>query len=735
MSLETFEQKTRMVVAVESSGAVRQLLSEMLKMQGFTVIQAVPTIQDAIAVMEIEDVGWVVSPLACDSDPNGFGLLKLCTFYPQLKDTRVTFLAEESEMDLLGVAFEHGLLSWIKKPFNKDTLSSELNELVEVLKNNEWNTVITAAHYLRKLLTEKQRYSERLDFERKLIKLYPNEGDLMVNLIEPFLKLEQTRDAKKVVKRIKTFWPEKAEKADKIFAGAYIPPEEGTEGSSDSEEPAEAMSSDDDLDNILDLNVCLIVDPSDEDGQKIEEALKESGAKEIIRFTDGEAAYNWMRNNEEPSIIVQEWRIPQITGPIFVQRVRNEGNFSVPIFVHTNIIDDSDEFLLKEMGVAKVLPKPLNKREFMRALLWAIQQERSPSETISYERKIRQALNDNKTSEAKTLLAKYEQDPNATHGNKLLMSAEVAYHEKKYAEARDLAVSSLKAEGDSIFILNLLGKILMQLGNFMASLQCFQKAQSLSPLNIERICAMADINNELGDKKESDSSLEEARDIDNNSNKILVTEAKIAATNGDSEKAKAIISQLDSLQTFVAYMNNKAVVFARCGRASEAIEIYQKAIASLPDGHADVRSTIQYNLGLAHVRQESVEEAIEALNKAIEVPNTKVYGKAKALHARLEKAHKLGKKITISPSSDAVTPNHKEAHGSSNSQSSEGKSDGELESTISATRGEICCYLLYQDNSDSEIAQALVANTPKFKPRKAIEREASMGFEKSMKVS
>jgi CheY-like chemotaxis protein len=61
MGIETkFKDKSARVLLVDSSGPVRQLLSEVTKSIGFANSQAVASIQDAHNILETEQVDWLL---------------------------------------------------------------------------------------------------------------------------------------------------------------------------------------------------------------------------------------------------------------------------------------------------------------------------------------------------------------------------------------------------------------------------------------------------------------------------------------------------------------------------------------------------------------------------------------------------------------------------------------------------------------------------------------------------
>jgi DNA-binding response OmpR family regulator len=168
-----------------------------------------------------------------------------------------------------------------------------------------------------------------------------------------------------------------------------------------------------------------------------------------------------MDHAREPDLIVMEWRIPKVSGPLLLQRVRSRGFMHTPIIVLSSLIKTSDMPLIRELGVANLALKPLEKATFLKAVIWTIQQDRIPSDIHALENKIRMLLNCKELKAVEVLLTKYFNNSAAQGSRKSIFKAELAYAKEQYREARDLAIEAVKHAGESLFALNILGKCLM----------------------------------------------------------------------------------------------------------------------------------------------------------------------------------------------------------------------------------------------------------------------------------
>ncbi len=171
----------------------------------------------------------------------------------------------------------------------------------------------------------------------------------------------------------------------------------------------------------------------------------------------------------------------------------------------------------------------------------------------------------------------------------------------------------------------------MKLREFDAALRCLENVNIISPYNVNYLCEIAECHLENGDDKKFESFLDQAKDLDPDAQVVLETEAKGAMKRGHTETAKKLLQGLKSFKDVLAFMNNRAVALIQVGKMDEGLDLYQKALSSLPDGQGEARALLSYNLGLGFARTARLDEAAETLNAALATKNP----------ARLKKAQSL----------------------------------------------------------------------------------------------
>ena len=722
---------------VDQSGPVRQLISSVLKDLGYENNTSASSLKDAVGVLEVEPVDWVITPVFKGDDYNGLQLLNLISSQPVLKHTRVTLIVEEDEVEILKTAYETGLLSHVVKPFNKDSLKENLDEFHKEFEVHEGNHARVAAYFLSKVLKEEGNHKGLLQLTRSLLRIFPGDLNLMLDLAQPQFNLKQEEKAKSTLRQVLLMAPDMKEQISQTAQEIF-----GEEAEAILAEKGEGDASI----NALGINNCVVIDSDDSSRKLAIDALKNLGVPEVFDFDNGEAAWNWLEKAEAVDLILQEWRIPKLTGPLIIQKILKK--FPVcPVIVVSSLLKDEDAPLAQEMGVAALVKKPIKAQEITQTIVHVIQEDKMPSQSLVLETKIRKLLSAKKYTEAVHLKEKFLKNKEIPEVRKMTIDAEFAYAEKKYELARDLSLQVLKNQSDSISMLNFIGKCLMQLRDYVAALKCFKKAQTMSPKNIERLCAIAEASNEIGDTEGAKEALDQAKNIDETNDSVKETEASMNISNGDLEKAREIMQNLSNLSDVISYMNNKAIACARSGLFDEGVALYEKTLESIPEKNKKFIAIVNYNLALAYARNDKLDEALAQLKIVIDKGNTLVLGKAKSLSLRIQKALTQGSALVLKedvanakppqkPQSDEMKDD-KDSEDKSNDSQKEGSSSmilaehSKIVAAMDSDPGDLCCFRVFVNpDKITETAENLLKTKVRFTPRDAVAREEAAGLEK-----
>lgn len=118
---------SKIVLTVDDSKTIREMVSFTLKGQGFEVIEAEDG-QQALSVLNGKEVSVIITDL---NMPNmdGFELMKKLRADPKYKFTPILMLTTESDDGKKELGKQAGATGWIVKPFNPEKLIQVVNKV------------------------------------------------------------------------------------------------------------------------------------------------------------------------------------------------------------------------------------------------------------------------------------------------------------------------------------------------------------------------------------------------------------------------------------------------------------------------------------------------------------------------------------------------------------------------------------------------------------------------------
>lgn len=695
------QKENSSVVVVEPTASIRMMIMEILRGLGFIQVKGVNTGKEAISLLETEDIHWLIMPLSAHEPINGIHVLKLINSEPSLRRTLVTLLLDsETEEYVIPLAFELGLYSWLNKSYVKENLQNDFEELLKISASYNECSTLTSAEYLRKFLTEKKMFASRIALEKNLLAAYPGSAKVLLHLGEVELLLGNMDRAVGLFNQAEMI-DERLAPICKIYRSKHSKGEI-TSGSTRHE-------------NVLGLKNAIIIDPDTDVLYALSEILEKLGVKSIQTFEDGQSAFDWVKAMEkEPDLIVMEWRIGILSGPVLVQRIREMGYVQVPIIVASSLIKREEKPLLIEMDVDEILEKPFDSPSFLKVVVCAIQQNKTPTEFKFQNRRFRRLLEAKKVGEAERLLAQIIADPRISDNSKVAVKAEFSFAQGDFQTTCLLAVESLRLGGENLLMLNLLGKAFLKLNQFEKALKCFDKANTLCSINLERLLSIAEINLTLNKPERAIKALEAAEGIDPGHAGIAETYLKIHLESGNLSAASKDLEKIESVPKIASYINNRAIALSRSGRYEDSIALYKHAISCLKDEWTDLAAAVTYNLALAYARYGDYEKAILNLATLDGHRNHEFQKKALSLRKKVQTTEKNGKRLFEEVANDLTF--ELPAEPSQPAPSLAYWDD--LLSKIELKRCDLACYLLFiaVDEHESK-ALDLLTNLPRFNNR------------------
>ncbi len=635
-----YQSKELRCVIIATSSGLRQLLSGVLKELGYSQVISVADIKSCVEIIESEVVGWIMGPMVDAQGQSLLSLLDLINQQPPLRSLKVSILRDDNDK-LVPQAFAMGALSCHRFVQTRDGCYEELSFLVQQLHIYSGDFTRVAANYLRRFLIDAQEFGELRKLCEGMAQAYPADDAVQIELAESWLMTGDEERANTLLHQLQITAPSRFEQiraiSEKYFGSPRLPGDAHTL-----------------LAAKFSLESCLVVEPRADALEKLRVHLSRIGFRDLACFRDPLAAMKWLRSHPKPNLIISQWKLPWLPGPVFLYKIRQRLGSEIPLIVLHTSIEERETPMLTELGASRLVQEPFTEKVLFDDIIWTLKQEGQPTEASIVRQKLINASKRRDLPEVKRLLALYMQLPTLIDTDLLLMDAIIAYDAGCFLHAKKHALEAMQKGGDSRACMEILGKSLMALREFEAAIRCLENVSFIAPLNVAHICSLAECQLEQGNDLGFDELIGKAKEIDNDSELVREAEVKGAIKRGQSEAARKLMSRLKSFKEVLSFMNNRAVTLMRVGNFEEGLDLYLKTLESLPEGQNELKAVVLYNLGLGYVRAQRLREAMSILQEAEETRNLERQQRIRSLRRRVAQAIKSGDPLILKSDPDAT---------------------------------------------------------------------------------
>lgn len=696
------------VVIISPSSAHRQLLSSVVKELGFSNVISVSDIKSCAEVMETEPVGWVIGPLVDAESRSVLQLLKLVNTSPPLRGLKISLLVDEQH-ELVTQAFAWGALSMHHFSPTRESCHEEFTRLFQLIDSLDEDYARVAAVYLTSFLRQHKEYGELRDLLTALLEVYPGNQELILELADILLLIGEDKTGLALLHQTVIMAPELKAKISSICRQHYnadLPPGE----------PEQLLA------EHFGFRCCLVVEPNRETLENTHVLLKQLGFHEVSCHRDPVSALKWLRHGAKPDLIICNWQLPHLPGPVFLYKIRHRLGLNIPLILIHSALNDRDAPLLNELGASRLLAIPFSEKRLFECITWTMKQHTNPTEPGVLKQKVRMASKCHDMRELRRLKQKYLNLPMLLEGDKLYIEAVIAYDNNCFLIAKKQALEAMQKGANTQECLEVLSKALMKLREFDAAIRCLENCSFLAPINVSHLCKIAECQLEKGNDQGYDEALHKAKSVDSESTEVLQTEVKGAIKRGHTEAAKKLLARLQSFKEVLSFMNNRAVTLMRVGNFKESLDLYRKTLDSLPDGHDELKALLHYNLGLGYARANRLEDALLALGEAERSLNPQRLMKAKSLKTRIIASVSAGTPLVIK--SDPLPSEQDEKAKLAFLQ--------DMEKTFSKTqiltRSDLCLFRIYHSTLGKDRAKPFLDTPLTFTPRGKLVKDYHKGL-------
>lgn len=594
----------------------------LLHLQGLVEFDSFFDLEIAVDKREID---WVICTY---KDEEGSTLLQelseLTKGGPQAP-LYIFALLKPGEKGQLLQLFNAGLFGWAEMSEAPDAIADHFYRFMKQLEHTA-EPHLAALASLEPYLRQERRWQEAARLCEAVLRLYPHSDQARLLQIEALVGLGDAGRAEFLLRDMELYDPEVAKRVGLL--------RESLLGENENHHKLLATQHA--------METALLVEPQLQNLELLQSKLRELGFRRILAFTNGEDAAKAVRE-ERIHFALLTWETPGLTGPYLLQRIREVGQLDIPLIVMTERLDRADIQLVKDMGVAYVLKKPLQLEQLVIASAWAISQAKNPTEAASLERKILACLGRGDRDGARYMFQKLQGIPTRDPIKDKYLMACLLYSEGRFAPAKDLLIEATHlSKGDNVRLAAMLAKCLIRLGDVKAGLTLLKKVTSFSPKNIERLCALAEVALQSNDLDLAEESLIQAENQDPNAEVVQETKVKVAVVSGQTEVALDLMQLIAEKERVVSYMNNLAVAYVRSGEIDEGIRLYEDCLRIIPAPEMALQAIVNYNMSLALIRNRDHALGSVYLKQAIAKGESPVAQRAKSLLGRIDEARQSG---------------------------------------------------------------------------------------------
>ena len=350
----------------------------------------------------------------------------------------------------------------------------------------------------------------------------------------------------------------------------------------------------------LSKKLILIVEDDATSAAMLEATLRKNRVENIVVVGDGKKGWAAIQS-QNFDLVLLDWKIPEVSGMTLLNRIRkNTQTKNIPVLVVSSYLENKDFALLEDLDLTGSLEKPV-KMPVLYAKFTNLMEE---SEWRGKE--VSKILSMNKFSET---LAAVSNSPKP--GPLAVRFAAYLREKNELEKAQKILELALTKAPSSLAVKSELGKVLLLKGDYAKSRSLLMDAFEQSPNNLERICALGELELRQRNTDSAQSHFELAEAIDPDDEEV---EGGIVLCKNVSQYLKSV-DALTLPGTFAGMLNAIGISMVKEKKFDAGIEHYQSALHHISGEVA--QSKISFNIGLAFEKMNRQSDAISWFQKSL----------------------------------------------------------------------------------------------------------------------
>lgn len=386
----------------------------------------------------------------------------------------------------------------------------------------------------------------------------------------------------------------------------------------------------------------LVVDDDESIIDQVSKILEKLGVKSVdcaVNETDAVKAFT----NKKYDFAIVDLHMPQESGVSVINFIKNNSNKMIqatPLLVLYGHISNQEIQFISEFPFTKTCKKPFTESNFIESLLNAMKSPPITSasllpDQVDYEYACKvgnECLYSGDLEMARSYVEpkyiKNKMSPRLT-----VLMGQIHFGSSDLALAEKMADDVLASNRLHLPALNLKSKVLVAKGSYDEALVYMEIAQTISPLNIQRLIGMGEIHLANGRLKMALEKFERAYKSCPTDEAAIIGMAKVKIEMGETDEGIMYLNQLKDTNGAISDINLRAVILAKTNCFRESVTLYDRAIKC--SANEALLSKLQYNKALAYIRVKKIGSAKDCLEESIR-HNSK-NDKAKDMLLRLDR--------------------------------------------------------------------------------------------------
>jgi tetratricopeptide (TPR) repeat protein len=375
----------------------------------------------------------------------------------------------------------------------------------------------------------------------------------------------------------------------------------------------------------------LIVDDQFSMRTIIKRMVQQMGMFEVIEDAgDGEEAWEKL-TLQSFNLVISDVKMPRLDGIGLLKRCRTESEFKdLPFLIVSGEALPELVASAGEWGAYDYVLKPFSYSFLKDRITSIFERMKSPEETLF--RELERLKEDGYADEALGKIGEFEKKNRSLKVKWLNLKGECLMQIGDMKQAAACMEQAMNLSDIFLPAFKNYAIIQQKLGNLEKAAEALERADRISPMDVERKFTLGKLMMQTGreeeGKKHLDKVLRQSSPTERAANSMRVAEAFMESGHFE-EAEKLFIKAVQANPNEVEAYNRLGIALRRQGKFKEAERYYRLALQSNPENAA-----ISYNLGVLYLKQQDRAQALKFLKKAFELDPT--LHKADELIRRIE---------------------------------------------------------------------------------------------------